>query len=64
MNHQGRPFNSIDKPPTSISMAMAEKIIFSKYVREHLLQQGREVERLRHYAACTAARRWVTARSP
>src|SRR5262249_25566783 len=26
-----------------------EKIIFSKYVHEHLLQKGRDVVRLRHY---------------
>ena len=31
------------------SVAMEEKIIFSKYVHEHLLQNAREVERLRHY---------------
>ena len=30
-------------------ISMSEKIIFSKYVHEHLLQQSREVERLRHY---------------
>ena len=30
-------------------VAMEEKIIFSKYVHEHLLQQARDVERLRHY---------------
>lgn len=28
---------------------MEEKIIFSKYVHEHLLQHARDVERLRHY---------------
>jgi small GTP-binding protein len=28
---------------------LEEKIIFSKYVHEHLLQSGREVVRLRHY---------------
>jgi len=28
---------------------LEEKIIFSKYVHEHLLQNGRDVERLRHY---------------
>ena len=28
---------------------MEEKIIFSKYVHEHLLQQARDVERLRYY---------------
>ena len=31
------------------AVAMEEKIIFSKYVHEHLLQQARDVERLRHY---------------
>ena len=31
------------------SVVMEEKIIFSKYVHEHLLQHAREVERLRHY---------------
>jgi hypothetical protein len=31
------------------AVAMEEKIIFSKYVHEHLLQHGRDVERLRHY---------------
>jgi small GTP-binding protein len=31
------------------SVAMEEKIIFSKYVHEHLLQHARDVERLRHY---------------
>jgi small GTP-binding protein len=31
------------------SVAMEEKIIFSKYVHEHLLQNARDVERLRHY---------------
>ena len=30
-------------------ISMSEKIIFSKYVHEHLLQQARDVERLRHY---------------
>ena len=32
------------------AVAMEEKIIFSKYVHEHLLQHARDVERLRHYA--------------
>ena len=31
------------------AVAMEEKIIFSKYVHEHLLQHTRDVERLRHY---------------
>jgi small GTP-binding protein len=31
------------------AVAMEEKIIFSKYVHEHLLQHAEEVERLRHY---------------
>ncbi len=31
------------------AVSMEEKIIFSKYVHEHLLQHAREVERLRHY---------------
>ncbi|MFA5192336.1 MAG: TIR domain-containing protein [Verrucomicrobiia bacterium] len=31
------------------SIAMEEKIIFCKYVHEHLLQHARDVERLRHY---------------
>ncbi|MGH6693405.1 MAG: hypothetical protein ACREF4_22275, partial [Gammaproteobacteria bacterium] len=31
------------------TIPMEEKIIFSKYVHEHLLQKAREVERLRHY---------------
>ena len=31
------------------AVAMEEKIIFSKYVHEHLLQHARDVERLRHY---------------
>jgi len=31
------------------TIAMEEKIIFSKYVHEHLLQKAREVVRLRHY---------------
>ncbi len=31
------------------AVAMEEKIIFSKYVHEHLLQLARDVERLRHY---------------
>ncbi|HKV36105.1 MAG TPA: TIR domain-containing protein [Pyrinomonadaceae bacterium] len=31
------------------SVAIEEKIIFSKYVHEHLLQHARDVERLRHY---------------
>jgi small GTP-binding protein len=30
-------------------ISMEEKIIFSKYVHEHLLQHARDVERLRHY---------------
>jgi hypothetical protein len=30
-------------------IAIEEKITFSKYVHEHLLQQARDVERLRHY---------------
>jgi len=30
------------------TVAMEEKIIFSKYVHEHLLQHARDVERLRH----------------
>ena len=34
------------------AVAMEEKIIFSKYVHEHLLQHARDVERLRHYV-CT-----------
>jgi hypothetical protein len=32
------------------AVAMEEKIIFSKYVHEYLLQHARDVERLRHYA--------------
>ncbi len=31
------------------TVAMAEKIIFSKYVHTHLLQHAQDVERLRHY---------------
>ena len=31
------------------SVSIEEKIIFSKYVHEHLLQHARDVERLRHY---------------
>ena len=31
------------------AVAVEEKIIFSKYVHEHLLQHARDVERLRHY---------------
>jgi small GTP-binding protein len=31
------------------AVSMEEKIIFSKYVHEHLLQYARDVERLRHY---------------
>jgi hypothetical protein len=31
------------------TVSVEEKIIFSKYVREHLLQHARDVERLRHY---------------
>jgi len=31
------------------AIAMEEKIIFSKYVHEHLLRHARNVERLRHY---------------
>ena len=31
------------------AVSMEEKIIFSKYVHEHLLQHFRDVERLRHY---------------
>ena len=31
------------------TVAMEERIIFSKYVHEHLLQHARDVERLRHY---------------
>jgi hypothetical protein len=31
------------------AVAVEEKIIFSKYVHEHLLQRARDVERLRHY---------------
>jgi hypothetical protein len=31
------------------AVSMEEKIIFSEYVHEHLLQHAREVERLRHY---------------
>jgi hypothetical protein len=31
------------------AVSVEEKIIFSKYVHEHLLQQARDVERLRHY---------------
>ena len=31
------------------SIAVEEKIIFSKYVHEHLLQNAKDVERLRHY---------------
>jgi hypothetical protein len=30
-------------------VSIEEKIIFSKYVHEHLLQHARDVERLRHY---------------
>jgi len=32
------------------AVAVEEKIIFSKYVHEHLLQHARDVERFRHYA--------------
>jgi small GTP-binding protein len=32
------------------SISMEEKIIFSKYIHEHLLQYARDVVRLRHYA--------------
>jgi hypothetical protein len=31
------------------AVAMEEKIVFIKYVHEHLLQHARDVERLRHY---------------
>ena len=31
------------------AIPMAEKIIFSRYVHEHLLQKARDVVRLRHY---------------
>jgi small GTP-binding protein len=31
------------------AVALEEKIIFSKYVHEHLLQHARDVQRLRHY---------------
>jgi small GTP-binding protein len=31
------------------AMDVGEKIVFSKYVHEHLLQNGRDVVRLRHY---------------
>ena len=31
------------------TVSVEEKIIFSKYVHEHLLQHARDVERLRHY---------------
>src|SRR5690606_16856705 len=31
------------------TIPMEEKIIFSRYVHEHLLRTGKEVERLRHY---------------
>lgn len=31
------------------AVSVEEKIIFSKYVHEHLLQHARDVERLRHY---------------
>ena len=31
------------------AVSIEEKIIFSKYVHEHLLQHAREVQRLRHY---------------
>ena len=31
------------------TVVIEEKIIFSKYVHEHLLQYARDVERLRHY---------------
>lgn len=31
------------------AVSVQEKIIFSKYVHEHLLQHARDVERLRHY---------------
>jgi len=31
------------------AVAVEEKIIFSKYVHEHLIQHARDVERLRHY---------------
>jgi len=31
------------------AVSMEEKIIFSKYVHEHLLQHARDVKRLRHY---------------
>jgi len=32
------------------AVSVEERIIFSKFIHEHLLQHGREVERLRHYA--------------
>ena len=32
-----------------LTVSVEEKIIFSKYVHEHLLQHARDVERLRHY---------------
>ena len=35
-----------------------EKIIFSRYVHEHLLQKGFEVVRLRHYVCPHCGRRW------
>jgi len=31
------------------TVSMEEKIIFSKYIHEHLVQHGTDVERLRHY---------------
>jgi small GTP-binding protein len=36
-------------------VSMEEKIIFSKYIHEHLLQHAKDVERLRHYVCphCT-----------
>ena len=44
------------------TIAVGEKIIFSKYVHEHLLQKAREVVRLRTMSAHIAAHPWATAR--
>lgn len=59
------------------SVAMEEKIIFSKYVHEHLLQHADDVERLRHYicpacgtpvgnreVAMSRLKDWLQARPP
>ena len=44
------------------TIAMEEKIIFSKYVHEHLLQKAHEVVRLRHYVCPHCGTPWATAR--